>query len=223
MDLLQSLTKGARYAFSKGQIQFFDLSHKNRLDRTVNFTEQELHKYGHFPSLTHYPSNLPFALLVSYYLKEQRALNKQRSQPTRDSTFLPKLYFEKARQRTMDETLFKYETILRMLQDYDFNEESNPALYQIAINQQQAYKDKIEQEDKPNNLPSLLERLDFRFETLKNTFMNRIELQYPEMELYLSEDDALHPGMKTADDVEKRRHDLELKLVTNGRRYGPLF
>jgi len=53
--------------------------------------------------------------------------------------------------------------------------------------------------------------------------MNRIELQYPEMELYLSEDDALHPGMKTADDVEKRRHDLELKLVTSGRRYGPLF
>ena len=223
MDLLQSLTKGARYAFSKGQVQFFDLSHKNRLDRTVNFTEQELHKYGHFPSLTRYPSDLPFSLLVSYYLKEQRALNQQRSQPTRDSTFLPKLYFEKARQRTMDETLFKYETIIRMLQDYDFNEESNPALYQIAINQQQAYKDKIEQEDKPNNLPSLLERLDFRFETLKNTFMNRIELQYPEMELYLSEDDALHPGMKTADDVEKRRHDLELKLVTSGRRYGPLF
>jgi len=29
--------------------------------------------------------------------------------------------------------------------------------------------------------------------------------------------------MKTADDVEKRRHDLELKLVTSGRRYGPLF
>ena len=168
MDLLQSLTKGARYAFSKGQVQFFDLSHKNRLDRTVNFTEQELHKYGHFPSLTRYPSDLPFALLVSYYLKEQRALNQQRNQPTRDSTFLPKLYFKKARQRTMDETLFKYETILRMLQDYDFNEESNPALYQIAINQQQAYKDKIEQEDKPNNLPSLLERLDFRFETLKN-------------------------------------------------------
>ena len=44
LDLLQSLTKGARYAFSKGQVQFFDLSHKNRLDRTVNFTEQELHK-----------------------------------------------------------------------------------------------------------------------------------------------------------------------------------
>ncbi len=35
----------------------------------------------------------------------------------------------------LHETLFKYETILRMLQDYDFNEESNPALYQIAINQ----------------------------------------------------------------------------------------
>jgi len=110
-----------------------------------------------------------------------------------------------------------------MLKDNNFNEESNPALYQIAINQQQAYKDKIEQENKPNNLPFLLERLEFQFETLKNTFLSHIELQYPEMELYISEEDALHPGMKTADDIEKRRHDLELKLVTNGRRYGPLF
>jgi hypothetical protein len=108
--------------------------------------------------------------------------------------------------------------------DYDFNEESSPALYQIAINQQQAYKDKIEQENKPDHLPLLLERLEFRFETLKNTFMSHIELQYPEMELYLlSEEDVLHPGMKKADDIEKRRNDLELKLVTNGRRYGPLF
>ncbi len=108
--------------------------------------------------------------------------------------------------------------------DYDFNEESNPALYQIAINQQQAYKDKIEQEDKPGHLPLLLEWLEFQFETLKNTFLSHIELQYPEVELYLlSEDDVLYPGMKTADDIEKRRNDLELKLVTNGRRYGPLF
>ncbi len=102
--------------------------------------------------------------------------------------------------------------------DYNFNEESNPALYQIAINKQQAYKDKIEQENKPNNPPFLLERLEFWFETLKNTFLSRIEFQYPEMDMYLSEEDALHPGMKTADNVEKRRNDLELKLVTNGRR-----
>jgi hypothetical protein len=129
LDLLQSLTTGARYAFNKGQVQFYDLSHKNRLDRTVDFTQQELHKYGHFPSLTVYSSDLPFALLISYYLKEQRTLNLQRNPPSRDSTFLPKLYFEKARQRTLDETLFRYETIIRMLMDYDFNEESNPALY----------------------------------------------------------------------------------------------
>jgi hypothetical protein len=127
----------------------------------VDFTQQELQKYGHFPSLTVYSSDLPFALLISYYLKEQRAVNLQRNPPSRDSTFLPKLYFEKARQRTLDETLFRYETIIRMLMDDNFNEESNPALYQIAINQQQAYKDKIEQENKPNNLPFRLEQLEF--------------------------------------------------------------
>jgi hypothetical protein len=182
IDLLQSITKGARYAFSKDQIKFYDLSHKDRLNRTVDFTQQELHKYGHFPSLTIYPSDHPFTLLISYYLKEQRAINQQRNPPSRYSTFLPKLYFEKARQRTLDETLFRYETIIRLLMDYDFNEESNPALYQIAINQQQAYKDKIEQEDKPGHLPLLLERLEFRFETLKNTFLSHMELQYPEVE-----------------------------------------
>ncbi len=108
--------------------------------------------------------------------------------------------------------------------NYNFNEESNPALYQIAINQQQAYKDKIEKENKPVSLPLLLERLEFRFETLKNTFLSKIGHQYPEMELYLFlEEDVLHPGMKMADYTEKRRNDLELKLVTNGRRYGPLF
>jgi len=79
--------------------------------------QQELQKYGHFPSLTIYPSDHPFALLISYYLKEQRALNLQRHPPSRDSTFLPKLYFEKARQRTLDETLFRYETVIRTLLD----------------------------------------------------------------------------------------------------------
>ncbi len=147
--------------------------------------QQELQKYGHFPSLTRYPSDHPFALLISYYLKEQRALNLQRDPPSWDSTFLPKLYFEKAHQRTLDETLFRYETVNRTLLDTSFNEESNPALDQIAINQQQAYKDKVEQENKPNSLPLLLERLEFWFETLKNTFLSNIELQYPEMELYL--------------------------------------
>ncbi len=71
---------------------------------------------------------------------------------------------------------FRYETIIKTLLDSNFNEESNPAFYQIAINQQQAYKDKVEQENKPDNFPSLLERLDFRFETLKNTFLSNIEL-----------------------------------------------
>jgi hypothetical protein len=100
-------------------------------------------------------------LLISYYLKEQRALNLQRDPPSQDSTFLPKLYFEKAHQCTLDETLFRYETVIETLLDTSFNEESNPALYQIAINQQQAYKDKVEQENKPNCLPLLLERLEF--------------------------------------------------------------
>jgi hypothetical protein len=56
------------------------------------------------------------------------------------STFLPKLYFKKARQRTLDDTLFRYETIIKTLLDTNFNEESNPALYQIAINQQQGVR-----------------------------------------------------------------------------------
>jgi len=44
------------------------------------------------------------------------------------------------------------------------------------------------------------------------------------MELYLLwEEDLLYPGWKTTDYVEKRKKELELKLVTNGRRYGPLF
>jgi hypothetical protein len=75
IDLLQSITKGARYAFSKDQIKFYDPSHKDRLERTVDFTQQELQKYGHFPSMTVYPPDHPFALLISYYLKEQRAIN----------------------------------------------------------------------------------------------------------------------------------------------------
>ncbi len=44
------------------------------------------------------------------------------------------------------------------------------------------------------------------------------------MELYLlSEEEIRYQGRKMTDYVEKRRKDLELKLVTNGRRYGPLF
>jgi hypothetical protein len=190
----------------------------------ITLSQQDLQRFGHFPSLTKYPSDHPFALLISYYVKEQKTLLLQREPPARDSTFLLKLYFKKARQRTLDDTLFRYETIIKTLLNSDFNEESNPALYQIAINQQQAYKDKIEQENKPDNLPSLLERLDLRLETLKNTFLSNIELQYPEMELYLlSEEDVLYPGWKTTDYVEKRKKELELKLVANGRRYGPLF
>jgi hypothetical protein len=190
----------------------------------ITLSQQDLQRFGHFPSLTKYPSDHPFALLISYYVKEQKTLLLQREPPARDSTFLLKLYFKKARQRTLDDTLFRYETIIKTLLNSDFNEESNPALYQIAINQQQAYKDKIEQENKPDNLPSLLERLDLRLETLKNNFLSNIELQYPEMELYLlSEEDVLYPGWKTTDYIEKRRKELELKLVTNGRRYGPLY
>ncbi len=223
-DLLQSITKGARYAFSKDKIKFYDLSHQEQLERAITFTQQELQKFGDFPSLTQHPSDHPFALLISFYVKEQKILLLQREPPARDSTFLPKLYFKKARQRTLDDTLFRYETIIKTLLDSDFNEESNPALYQIAINQQQAYKDKVEQENKPDNLPSLLEWLDFWFETLKNTFLSNIELQYPEMELYLfSEEDVLYPGWKMTDYIEKRRKELELKFVTNGQRYGPLF
>jgi hypothetical protein len=86
-------------------------------------------------------------------VKEQKTLLLQRDPPARDSTLLPKLYFKKARQRTLDDTFFRYETIIKTLLDTDFDEESNPALYQIAINQQQAYKDKVEQENKPGNLP----------------------------------------------------------------------
>jgi len=86
-------------------------------------------------------------------VKEQKTLLLQRDPPARDYTFLPKPYFKKARQCTLDDTLFRYETIIKTLLDTDFDEESNPALYQIAINQQQAYKDKVEQENKPGNLP----------------------------------------------------------------------
>jgi hypothetical protein len=73
-------------------------------------------------------------------------VKEQKEPPAGDSTFLPKLYFKKACQRTLDNTLFRYETIIYFLQDSDFNEENQLALYQIAINQQQAYKHKIEQE-----------------------------------------------------------------------------
>jgi len=110
-------------------------------------------------------------------VKEQEAILLQREPPARDSTFLPNLYFEKACQRTLDVTLFRYETIIRKLLDSEFNEENYPSFYQIAINQQQAYKNKIGQENKPDNLSSLLERLDIRLETLKNTFLSNIELQ----------------------------------------------
>jgi hypothetical protein len=130
----------------------------------------------------------------------------QREPPARDSTFLLKLYFEKARQLTLNDTLFRYETINKTLLDSDFIEEGNPALYQIRINQQQSYKDKVEQENRPDNFPLMLERLDFRFETLKNTFLNNNELQYPDMELYpLLKEDILYPGWKMTDYIEKRR------------------
>jgi hypothetical protein len=65
-DLLQSITKGARCAFSKDKIKFYDLSHQERLERSVTFSQQDLQKFGHFPSLTKYPSDHPFALLISY-------------------------------------------------------------------------------------------------------------------------------------------------------------
>jgi len=151
-------------------------------------------------------------------------VKEQKEPPAGDSTFLPKLYFKKACQRTLDNTLFRYETIIYFLQDSDFNEENQLALYQIAINQQQTYKHKIEQENKPDNLPSLLERLDFRFETLKSTFLSNITPVYPEMKMYLvTEEDIRYPEWKMPNHIEKRRKDLELKLVTNGRGYGPLF
>ncbi len=105
-DLLQSITKGARYAFSRDKIKFYDLSRQERLERLITFSQQNLQQFGHFPSLTQYPPDHPFALLISYYVKEQKTLLLQRDQPARDSTFLPKLYFEKARQCTLDDTLF---------------------------------------------------------------------------------------------------------------------
>jgi hypothetical protein len=100
----------------------------------ITLSQQDLQKFGHFPSLTKHPSDHPFALLISYYVKEQKILPLQREPPARDSTFLPKLYFGKARQRILDDTLFRYETIIKTLLNLDFNEESNPALYQITIN-----------------------------------------------------------------------------------------
>jgi len=156
--LLQSITKGARYAFSYDKIKLYDPSHQEQLERKITFTQRELQKFGHFPSLTTYPSDHPFTVLISYYAKEQKAILLQREPPARDSTFLPKLYFETACQRTLDDTLLRYETIIRKLLDSDFNEENHPALYQIAINQQQAYKHKIGQENKPDSLSSLLQK-----------------------------------------------------------------
>jgi hypothetical protein len=42
--------------------------------------------------------------------------------------------------------------------------------------------------------------------------------------MYLvTEEDIRYPEWKMPNHIEKRRKDLELKLVTNGRGYGPLF
>ena len=68
-----------------------------------------------------YNKNAFYIWLISYYVKEQKTLLLQRDPPARDSTFLPKLYFEKARQCTLDDTLFWYETIIKTLLDTDFN------------------------------------------------------------------------------------------------------
>jgi hypothetical protein len=103
-------------------------------------------------------------------LKQQRALNLQRDPPSRDSAFLPKLYFEKAHQCTLDETLFRYETVIRTLLDTSFNEESNPFFIRSQSTSNMLKKTRLNRKTNITAFPYCLNKLNFNLKPSKTPF-----------------------------------------------------
>jgi len=69
--LLQSITKGARYAFSYDKIKFYDPSHQEQLERKITFTQRELQKVWTFPKSDHISIRPP--LHCTYLVLRERA------------------------------------------------------------------------------------------------------------------------------------------------------